>query len=109
MDEAVEEVVTAVDYSAVLEALLDAVGNLYQDVVGESEDEETSVAENVAVLQTDVAEVKEMVTVAVERPFLTTPIEDYSVSEGLLLMILFVLFLRALLRLVKEGFFWLWS
>ena len=108
MDESSGEVVTSIDYSSVLETILHAVDSIYNDVIGDSEDEETSVGENVAAIQADVAEVKEMVQTAVDRPFLTTPLEDYSVSEGLLLMILFVMFLRALLRLVKEGLYWLW-
>lgn len=108
MSEPAEEVLTSVDYSAVLQTILHAVDTLYDDVVGDPEDEEISVGENVSAMQADVAQIKEMVQTAVERPFLTTPLEDYSVSEGLLLMILFVMFIRALLRLVKEGLYWLW-
>ena len=41
------------------------------------------------------------------RPFLTTSFEDYTVTEGLLLAVLLSLFVSALVKLIKEGFYWL--
>lgn len=45
--------------------------------------------------------------VEVERPFLTTSFEEYSVTEGLLLMILLLAVVMICVKLVKGGFFWL--
>lgn len=41
------------------------------------------------------------------RPFLTTPFEEYTVTEGLLLVIVLCLFASAVVKLLKEGFYWL--
>lgn len=48
------------------------------------------------------------VTVVDERPFLTTPLDDYTVEEGLLLLILVLLIIKLMIAAVKEGFYWLW-
>lgn len=48
------------------------------------------------------------VTIVDERPFLTTHLNDYSVEEGLLLLILLLLIIRCIVNFVKEGFYWLW-
>lgn len=45
--------------------------------------------------------------VEVERPFLTTSFEDYTVTEGLLLMILLLAVVVICVKLVKGGFYWL--
>lgn len=42
-----------------------------------------------------------------DRPFLTTPFEEYTVSEGLLLMILLLAVVMICVKMVKGGFFWL--
>ena len=42
-----------------------------------------------------------------ERPFMTTPLDDYTVSEGLLLMIWLTVIVLAVLKIVKEAFEWL--
>lgn len=42
------------------------------------------------------------------RPFLETPFDDYTVSEGLLLTLFLCVFAAALIKLLKEGFYWLW-
>lgn len=52
-------------------------------------------------------ETMETVLVEVDRPFLTTPLDDYTVAEGLLLCILLVLLLKWLAGIIKEGFYWL--
>ena len=41
------------------------------------------------------------------RPFLTTAFEDYTVTEGLLLIIVFLLVVRFMINTVKGGFTWL--
>lgn len=41
------------------------------------------------------------------RPFLTTSFEDYTVTEGLLLMILLLAFLMFCIKVLKGGFSWL--
>ncbi|MCD8017395.1 MAG: hypothetical protein LUE97_06325 [Oscillospiraceae bacterium] len=40
--------------------------------------------------------------------FLETPFSDYTVTEGLLLIIVLLVFLSAIVKLLKEGFYWLW-
>lgn len=53
-------------------------------------------------------EFTESVAVSVpERPALTTPFSDYSVTEGLLLLLCLLVFLSWLARLLKRGFSWL--
>lgn len=43
------------------------------------------------------------------KPLLTTPFEDYSVSEGLLLLLLLSLFLSACYKILRGGLQWLRS
>lgn len=45
----------------------------------------------------------EAVPVTPDRPLLTTKFEDYTVTEGLLLLILLSLVIGFLFRIVKEG------
>ena len=49
----------------------------------------------------------EIVVVEPDRPFLSTSLNDYSVTEGLLLCILLVLLLKWVAGVIKEGFYWL--
>lgn len=44
---------------------------------------------------------------AVDHPMLTTPFEDYTVTEGLLLLLLLSVFVAACVKLLKGGFAWL--
>ena len=44
----------------------------------------------------------------VVRLFLETPFDDYTVSEGLLLTLFLCVIAAALIKLLKEGFYWLW-
>lgn len=53
------------------------------------------------------AETTEIVVVEPDRPFLTTSLNDYSVTEGLLLCILLVLLLKWVAGVIKEEFYWL--
>ena len=41
------------------------------------------------------------------HPFLTTDFEDYTVAEGLLLLVLLLAFFSFCIKLLKEGFSWL--
>lgn len=45
--------------------------------------------------------------VSEDRPFLTTAFEDYTVMEGLLLLIVLCIWFYAVLGLLKNGFRWL--
>lgn len=42
-----------------------------------------------------------------DRPFMTTSFDDYTVSEGLLLLLVLLVFLKWCAKLLKEGFSWL--
>lgn len=42
------------------------------------------------------------------RLFLTTAFADYTVTEGLLLALLLCVVTAAIIKLLKEGFYWLW-
>lgn len=52
-------------------------------------------------------EISVMAVSTSDRPFLTTALNDYSVTEGLLLMILLVLFFGQCIKIIKEEFWWL--
>ena len=43
-----------------------------------------------------------------DRPFLTTPLNDYTVTEGLLLIIAVLLIFGYIRDALKGGFWWLW-
>ena len=64
---------------------------MVEEVLGDSSEETEVLAE----------------VVEVERPFLTTSFEDYTVTEGLLLMILLLAVVVICVKLVKGGFYWL--
>lgn len=49
----------------------------------------------------------EHVETVVSHPFFTTSFSDYTVSEGLSLLILLVLLLCILIKCIKEAFSWL--
>ena len=42
------------------------------------------------------------------HPLLTTPFEDYTVTEGLLLLLLLAVFLSWCGKMIRSGFSWLW-
>ena len=56
----------------------------------------------------EVLETVEVVEVAA-RDFLTTPLDQYTVTEGLLLVIVLILFFKEISKSLKEGFYWLLS
>jgi len=49
----------------------------------------------------------ELLEQTVNHPMLTTPFEAYTVTEGLLLLLLLCAFLSACVKLLKGGFAWL--
>lgn len=51
----------------------------------------------------------ETIEMVVEEPrlFLTTPFEEYTVTEGLLLTLVLLVVVSFLVKTVKEGFYWL--
>lgn len=49
----------------------------------------------------------ETLQLTVEHPALTTPFEDYTVTEGLLLLLFLSVFVMACVKLLKGGFAWL--
>jgi len=70
--------------------------------------------EEIVVESLDPASTEEEITEVVEvvgvedRPFLTTNFEDYTVTEGLLLLVLLFGIVMACIKLLKGGFYWLW-
>jgi len=42
-----------------------------------------------------------------DHPLMTTPFQDYTVTEGLLLLLLLFLFLKACINMVRRAFSWL--
>lgn len=72
------------------------------------ENEEVQTVEETTGEETEATELAEIVEVEVDRPFLTTPINEYTVTEGLLLLILLYYVGSSLMGWIKEGFFWLW-
>lgn len=49
----------------------------------------------------------ETIQSAVDHPMMETPFEDYTVTEGLLLLLLLSVFLAACVKMLKGGFAWL--
>lgn len=69
--------------------------------------EETEIVENEIVADSEIMEVEEPIqeTVLVEdHPFYTTPFADYSVTEGLLLLIFVILLVQFFLNIVRRWF-----
>lgn len=64
--------------------------------------------EEVLLEETEATEVAEIVEVDEPRWFMSTPLNEYTVTEGLLLLILLFLVGRSVMGWIKEGFFWLW-
>lgn len=52
-------------------------------------------------------ESQEAVEVVEERPFLSTPFTEYTVTEGLLLVLVLSVAASALVKILKWGFSWL--
>lgn len=83
--------VQAVELDAATLALLDAVKGIKTELI--------QISDQVAEIQ----------LAADGKPLLTTPFEDYSVSEGLLLLLLLSLFLSACYKILRGGLQWLRS
>lgn len=58
-------------------------------------------------LTEELTETTEVVEVSSDRPFLSTPLDEYTVTEGLLLLILFCIVLKFILDNLKGAFSWL--
>ena len=69
-------------------------------------EEENVVIEETTVVLDEPVEVI-LVDVSDERSFMTTPLNDYTVTEGLLLLILIMMIVKLAAKAVKEGFRWL--
>jgi len=69
-------------------------------------EEENVVVEETTVVLDEPVEVI-LVDVSDERSFMTTPLNDYTVTEGLLLLILIMMIVKLVAKVVKEGFRWL--
>lgn len=102
--EVVAEPVTGepvVDTALLLLDLVDALtgeGGLLDALLGED-----GMTSDVDGLQETVEDVRQML----DHPFLTTSFEDYSVTEGLLLLLLLYFFIAGCARILKEGVSWL--
>lgn len=83
--------VLAVELDPAALALLDAVKGVKTELI--------QISDQVAEIQ----------LAADGKPLLTTPFEDYSVSEGLLLLLLLSLFLSACYKILRGGLQWLRS
>lgn len=92
------------DYYTILED-----GSTGSDDSVESELEPDSFSESGDSLdsETATAPVYEITVIQDPRPFLTTDFEDYSVTEGLLLLLLLFAFISVLVRVVRRAFSWL--
>lgn len=64
-------------------------------------------AEDLAAALDPVAETVIAEVVEVDRPFLTTSFEEYTVSEGLLLVIALLMVGKICIDLLRRGFYWL--
>lgn len=64
---------------------------------------EEGMASDVDGLQQTVGEIQQ----ALDRPLMTTSFQDYTVTEGLLLLLLLSAFVAACAKMLKEGFSWL--
>lgn len=67
-------------------------------------EDEVLVIDEVTSEDTVIGEVVELT----DRPFLTTPLNDYTVTEGLLLIIAVLLVFGYIRDALKGGFWWLW-
>ena len=70
-----------------------------------TEEENVVIAETTVVLDEPVEVI--LVDVSDERSFMSTPLNDYTVTEGLLLLILIMMIVKLVAKAVKEGFRWL--
>lgn len=81
----------AIDTALLLADLLDALTG------------EDGMVSDVDGLQQTVDEIRQ----ELDRPLMTTSFQDYTVTEGLLLLLLLSAFVAACARMLKEGFSWL--
>lgn len=70
-------------------------------------EEETAPEPEVTATLDDVVQHLEVIETRLDRPMLITPFEDYTVTEGLLLLALLAAFVSVCFKMLKEGFSWL--
>lgn len=87
-----------------------------EESIGTEEEEETGTGSSGSSGETVVVQTMDTSTLelytgqiqeTIDHPFMTTPLDDYTVTEGLLLLILLVLVLKWIGQAIKEGFYWL--
>ena len=71
-------------------------GNLGEVVLVDYTVQLTAIQESLTAIQTHL-----------DRPLMTTPFEEYSMGEGLILLLLMFLILQSIIKIVKVGFSWL--
>lgn len=76
--------------------LEDEAGGLGEVVLVDYTVQLTAIQESLTAIQTHL-----------DRPLMTTPFEEYSVGEGLILLLLMFLILQSIIKIVKVGFSWL--
>lgn len=96
---------TASEIRSILTSLgIDTIDNIIHELLSfDSEDEEGET------ITTSVSDELHTISEAVTTPrtFLDTPIDEYTVVEGLLLVIVLILFLQSLGRIIRGAFSWL--
>ena len=83
-----------------LEDLLGTLGDL-----GKIEEHIGEIEKDTNEIQLDVASIAQ----TLDHPALTTPFEDYTVTEALLLLLLLSVFISACARMLRGGLSWLRS
>lgn len=76
----------------------------------ETEEVTEPVEDEVVSSEFDIATVNTIVEVVdLDRPIMTTPLNDYSVVEGLLLLLVLLKVVQICIGIIKGGFYWLFS
>ena len=98
----------------VIDSILELLGELV-DKTGDLSDIEERLDE----IQSDMGKIEERtdaiegytetIVQTMDHPALTTPFEDYTVTEAFLLLLLLYLFLSSCARMLRGGFSWLRS
>ena len=72
------------------------------------EPEEPAPPVEVAGMEAVTTQLTELQETLTDHPMLTTPFDDYTVTEGLLLILVLLVFLAACAKILRGGFSWLW-
>ena len=89
---------------------LTAVSDTMEDAAATEspEPEEPAPPVEVAGMEAVTTQLTELQETLSDHPMLTTPFDDYTVTEGLLLILVLLVFLAACGRILRGGFSWLW-